>query len=119
MAFRTLPRPQFATLQSAVFPIYFGLQTALPVLVAITYPGSKTGLASGPSSLYGLVAHENRATTLLPIATMFAVGLANLLIIGPATARVKAQRNHQGKLQFKISPAWVSISDIFSSLSFQ
>ncbi|KAK2767412.1 hypothetical protein FQN54_003568 [Arachnomyces sp. PD_36] len=108
VAFRTLPRPQFATLQTAVFPIYFGLQTALPVIVAITYPGLKSIQGQGPSSLYGLLEKENRFTTLVPIVTMFATGLANMLVVGPATTKIKDERNRQeirdGKKSYDPAP---------------
>lgn len=53
-----------------------------------------------PSSIFGLAAKENRLTTLAPIVTMFAAGLANLLVVGPATNRIKDQRNRQGKSAF-------------------
>jgi hypothetical protein len=41
-AYRILPRPQFSTLQSALFQTYF-MQTALPLILAFTFPGSIHG----------------------------------------------------------------------------
>lgn len=96
MAFRSLPRAQFSTLQQGIFPVYFGMQTALPILLAITYPGEKTVLRRTDSSLAGVLAPENRYTVLAPLALIFSMGLANATIVGPATTRVMRQRKHQG-----------------------
>lgn len=96
IAFRTLPRPQFSTLQASIFPVYFGLQTVLPAVMALTYPGERSFVSTGPSSLAGVFAEGHRATTLLPILTVFLGGLTNALFLRPATARVMQQRKHQG-----------------------
>lgn len=93
MAFRALPRPQFASLQTAIFPIYFSLQTALPVVVALT--ASRGGEALG---LSGLTAPENRLNTLLPMATVAVTGLVNMFVLRPITVNVMRERKHQGKL---------------------
>jgi hypothetical protein len=95
VAFRTLSRPQFAALQAKIFPIYFGLQTALPAILAVTYPGARSprGTASG---LQGTFAEVNRWSVLAPLATMFVAGLANLLVIGPTTTKIMAERKQQG-----------------------
>ncbi|KAJ6141314.1 hypothetical protein N7470_010210 [Penicillium chermesinum] len=61
IAFRALPRPQFASLQTAIFPVYFPLQTALPVVVALTASKGRHLLG-----LSGLTAPENRWGTLIP-----------------------------------------------------
>jgi len=95
IAFRVLPRPQFATLQSALFPVYFSLQTALPIVAALTFPGEKGLTSTGPSSLAGVLAPENRLTTLLPLATVFVTGLANLVYLGPKTVKVMEERRKQ------------------------
>lgn len=92
VAFRALPRPQFASLQSALFPIYFGLQTALPVAVALT--ATSGGQLLG---LSGLTAPENRYTTLLPLATIAITGLVNNVILRPRTINIMRERKHQGK----------------------
>ena len=93
VAFRALPRPQFASLQSALFPIYFGLQTALPVAVALT--ATSSGQLLG---LSGLTTPENRYTTLLPLATVAITGLVNNVILRPRTINIMRERKHQGKL---------------------
>ena len=100
VAFRALPRPSFSTLQTAIFPVYFSMQTALPVLLALTYPGSHSsiGATATPSSLSGFLAEKNRYSVLLPVATIFVTGLANLVFIGPATTKVMKERKHQGTL---------------------
>lgn len=93
IAFRALPRPQFAQLQTATFPIYFSLQSALPVVVALT--ASEGGQVLGIS---GLLAPENRLNTLLPMATAVLTGLANQFILRPLTVNVMRERKKQGKI---------------------
>lgn len=95
VAFRTLSRPQFAALQAKIFPIYFGLQTALPAILAVTYPGARSPLGTA-SGLQGTFAEVNRWSVLAPLATMFVAGLANLLVIGPTTTKIMAERKQQG-----------------------
>ena len=92
MAFRALPRPQFASLQAAIFPIYFSLQTALPVAVALT--ASKGGSVLG---LSGLASPENRLNTLLPMATVALTGLINQVVLRPLTIKIMQERKHQGE----------------------
>lgn len=110
MAFRALPRPQFASLQSAVFPIYFSIQSALPVLVALT-----ASREAKPIGISGLLAAENRGT-LIPMATAAVSGLINMFILGPMTVNVMKERKHQGKsfrvillLLFHFSVAFFSL----------
>ncbi|KAJ5429845.1 hypothetical protein N7491_006861, partial [Penicillium cf. griseofulvum] len=103
VAFRALPRPQFASLQSALFPIYFSLQTALPVVVALT--ASRGGQVLG---LSGLAAPENRLDTLLPLSTVAVTGLVNMFVLRPLTTRVMHERKHQetrdGKRSYDPAP---------------
>lgn len=94
MAFKALPRPQFSTLQQKIFPVYFGIQTALPVILALTYPGTKP---LGASGLSGAFADVNRWSVAVPILTTLVAGLANLIFIGPATTNIMKERKHQGK----------------------
>ncbi|KAL8842062.1 MAG: hypothetical protein Q9170_000665 [Blastenia crenularia] len=95
VAYKTLPRAQFATLQAAIFPIYFSLQTALPVLLALTYPATKSISGSSQSGLGGFFAVENRYNVLAPIVTTFAINVANLTYIGPQTNKIMRLRKHQ------------------------
>lgn len=95
VAFRALPRPQFSTLQASVFPVYFGLQTVLPLVVAATYPGEKTPYGAAASGIVGLLSDEKHINT-LPLLTVFVSGLLNLMIVGPATSRKMNQRKQQG-----------------------
>ncbi|KAE8322865.1 protein of unknown function DUF4149 [Aspergillus parasiticus SU-1] len=87
VAFRALPRPQFASLQTATFPIYFSLQTALPVLVALT--ASNNGQPLGISGLL-----EN-PKTLLPMAAAAVTGLVNMVVLRPLTVNTMRERKHQ------------------------
>jgi hypothetical protein len=95
-----IPRPQFSALQTKTFPIYFGLQTALPAILALTYPGGRSPIGA-PSSLRGTFAEANRWNVLAPILTIFATGLVNLMFVGPATTRIMKERKQQGKLNLQ------------------
>lgn len=92
-AFRVLPRPQFATLQSALFPIYFSMQTALPVLLALTFPAERTAIGMTSSSLSGVL--EQKLHVLTPLSIIFATSLANMVVVGPATTKCMRERKHQ------------------------
>ena len=86
--------------EAALTPVYFALQTALPIIMALTYPGIKSPSPLGnattqPSSLTGLLQESNRWTVLAPIATIFALNAANLLWAGPVTTRIMKERKHQ------------------------
>lgn len=88
------------------------MQTALPVVLALTYPARKSILAVGaPESsggLLGVLEAGNRWTVLVPIATMFVAGLANMVVIGPATTQTMKERKHQetrdGKKSYDPAP---------------
>ncbi|KAJ9154877.1 hypothetical protein NKR23_g2358 [Pleurostoma richardsiae] len=102
VAFKVLPRMQFSTLQTHIFPIYFSLQTALPAILAVTLPASKSLL--GPAGgISGLLDPANRWGTLVPIATMFVTGLANLAVLLPASKTVIDERRAQEKKDGKRS----------------
>ena len=97
--FRTVDRPAFSAIQQKLFPIYFGLQTVLPIVMALTFPGnSLIGLSSG---LSGLLSDFSRWHSLLPIATMFVTGLLNFAILLPATTGVMKERRGQGMLMLE------------------
>lgn len=94
-AYKVLPRPQFATLQSALFPIYFSMQTALPVILALTFPGERTAIGRVPPSISGVLEPSSRTHVLTPLAIMFMTGVANLIYIGPKTTQIMRERKHQ------------------------
>jgi len=100
VAYRALPRAQFSSLQQAIFPVYFSMQTALPVILALTYPGERTAIAFRPSSLSGVLETQNRLHVLTPLLAMFVTSLANLVAVGPATTRIMKERKHQGDHSF-------------------
>jgi Domain of unknown function (DUF4149) len=106
VAYRALPRPQFSSLQQAIFPIYFSMQTALPVILALTYPGERTATSLRPSSLTGVFEPQNRLHVLTPLLTMFVTGLANLMAVGPATTKIMRERKHQGDYSSTHSKLW-------------
>ncbi|KAI4176531.1 MAG: hypothetical protein LQ348_005980 [Seirophora lacunosa] len=108
LAFKALPRAQFSSLQSAIFPIYFGLQAVLPALLALTYPAAKSLAGPSQSGVTGFFAEQNRLDVLVPIATTFAINVANLTYIGPKTTKIMKLRKHQetrdGKKSYDPAP---------------
>lgn len=102
IAYKCLPRPQFATLQTNIFPAFFSLHTALPLVLAFTYPGLRLVNRPGAEIVQtnagwrGLLAEQSFWSSLVPIAAMFGTSLLNLVILGPATTSVMKKRKHQG-----------------------
>ncbi|EME48778.1 hypothetical protein DOTSEDRAFT_67725 [Dothistroma septosporum NZE10] len=126
LAFKALPRPQFSTLQQAIFPPYFGFQTVLPLVLAVTWPGEKIVEAGGlgarsNAGWIGLLEQQNRWIGLVPIATMFLTSLANLLVLGPATTKVMKERKHQetrdGKKYYDSGPKTPEMQRLNSSFA--
>ncbi|KAF9874110.1 hypothetical protein CkaCkLH20_08482 [Colletotrichum karsti] len=101
--FRVLERPAFSTAQNALFPVYFTIQTALPAVMALTFPGSGSPFGAREGGIGGLLNESNRYSALLPIATMFVTGLANLVVILPKTQKVMKARYAQEKKDGKKS----------------
>lgn len=106
VAFQTLPRPQFSVLQAKLSPIYFSMQTVIPVVIALTYPGDRTaGILPG---IAGVLGSTNRWSVLAPMATMFLSALANLVVVGPATTKCirdrKSQERKDGKTSYDPPP---------------
>jgi hypothetical protein len=103
LAFKALPRPSFSTLQQAIFPPYFTFQAALPVLLALTWPGEKIAQVGGReliqnAGFWGIFSENSLLTAGVPVFLMFATSAANLLVFGPATTKVMKERKHQGKM---------------------
>ena len=116
VAFKVLDRPQFAALQSKLFPIYFGMQTAIPAVLALTYPGSRSALGGGSAGIAGVLDAPNRWSVLAPLATMFVTGLANMAFVGPATTKTMRDRKSQGEQPSGRFGGHSSyLSDIFSA----
>lgn len=106
VAFKALPRPSFSTLQQAIFPPYFTFQAALPVLLALTWPGEKIAQVGGReltqnAGFWGIFSENSLLTAGVPVFLMFATSAANLLVFGPATTKVMKERKHQGKMDRK------------------
>ncbi|RCI14710.1 hypothetical protein L249_6454 [Ophiocordyceps polyrhachis-furcata BCC 54312] len=91
--YKSIDRPAFSAAQQNLFPIYFSLQTALPAVLALTFPGST--LAGVPNSVSGLLDVSSRWDSLVPIATMFVTGLVNLAVLLPATVKTMKERRGQ------------------------
>lgn len=99
ISYQHLPRPFFGSLMAKIFPAYFVMQTALPVVLALTYPGSVlTGAASGVA---GVLQPANRWSVLMPLALALAGGVANLAVVGPATTQCMEDRRVQGEQRHK------------------
>jgi hypothetical protein len=105
VAFKALPRPSFSSLQSAIFPVFFSIQTALPIVLALTWPGSKVLSAAGGlavrenAGLKGLLHDDNLYSGLIPVGIMLGTAVVNLLFLGPTTLKVMKERKHQGKFE--------------------
>ncbi|KAK7743394.1 hypothetical protein SLS62_010587 [Diatrype stigma] len=114
-AFRVLERPQFAVLQRAVFPWYFGIQTVAPAVLVLTYPGLGgrsvlAALEAGASVFDRGVAGalQQPGAVLAPLLVAAATGLANWAYFLPATneltARRRAQEARDGKRSYDAPP---------------
>ncbi|KAL2263224.1 hypothetical protein VTK26DRAFT_7718 [Humicola hyalothermophila] len=105
VAFKVLPRPQFAALMARVFPIYFAMQTVLPLVTALTYPAgaSAFGPDGGLGGVAGVLHPANRWGVLAPLASAALCALANLAVVGPATTKVMDARRQQEKKDGKKS----------------
>lgn len=80
------------------------MQTALPVAMAVTYPGGPL-TASGIS---GFLEAKNRYNVFTPIVTIGICAAANMVLIGPATTKCMRERKHQetrdGKKSYDAGP---------------
>jgi hypothetical protein len=94
--FKSVDRHNFSAIQNNMFPIYFGLQSALPVVLALTFPGSP--LLGVPSGVSGLFDVSSRLDSLLPLGAAFVTGVLNLAVLMPATMSIIKERRGQGKL---------------------
>jgi hypothetical protein len=95
VSFRALPRPAFATLQSALFPIYFSMQSVLPVLLAVTLPEMRTAIGRIPAGIPGVLHKDNRWRVLTPFVTIFVTGLVNRFYLEPLTTKTMRSRKSQ------------------------
>ncbi|KAK4554875.1 hypothetical protein LTR86_008023 [Recurvomyces mirabilis] len=131
LAFKALPRPQFATLQTTIIPAFFSLQTALPVILALTWPGEKiAGLGNAVvrrgEGVSGLLRHGHGEadffwTALVPIAVMFGSAAVNLIVLAPWTTSIMKQRKHQetrdGKRYYDPGPKSDAMQKLNTSFS--
>ncbi|KAI5309652.1 hypothetical protein KEM55_002737 [Ascosphaera atra] len=105
VSYKTLEKPTFGKLQGQMFPIYFKMQAALPVVVALTYPGVRTIVDSIAPGIAGVLDERNRCSTLIPLATVFVTAVTNLVCFMPKAAKIKAERAQlevaEGKSQYE------------------
>lgn len=102
VAFKAIPRSAFATLQTHVTPVFFSLQTALPIIMALTWPGRKLAAVGSAgvrsdTGVLGLLQKDNTWSALMPISVMVGTALLNLIALGPLTTQTMRERKHQGK----------------------
>lgn len=71
------------------------MQTALPVVLALTFPGERTAIGRVPSSISGVLEPSSRIHVLTPLAIMFLTGLTNMVYVGPKTTQIMRERKHQ------------------------
>ncbi|KAF2729190.1 hypothetical protein EJ04DRAFT_502784 [Polyplosphaeria fusca] len=89
IAFRVLPRPQFAVLQKNTFPAYFALQTITSLIMLLTYPAGPTALLPLSSTPKVHTLHS------VLIGIMLVCGVLNWTWVGPQTTEVMRLRKHQ------------------------
>ena len=80
---------------SHLFPVYFAMQSALPVLLALTYPGSGHPFGAR-AGLAGVLARGNRWSVLAPLAGAWLCAVVNWGVVGPLTTGVMEERRVQG-----------------------
>jgi len=84
------------------------MQTALPVVLALTYPSERTAIGRSASSFSGVLEPANRWHVLTPISIIFVAGLLNAAWIGPKTTKTMRERKHQetkdGKKSYDAGP---------------
>jgi hypothetical protein len=86
LAYQSLSRSAFTSLQKRVFPVYFQGQSLLLITVALTVP------PYGPASLV------RSKRDWIPLAIAGGTAGLNLLVYGPRTKDLMIQRVHQGTL---------------------
>lgn len=84
------------------------MQTALPILLAFTFPSERNAIGSSPSGFSGVFHHSNRLHVLTPLALIFVTSLANMVAVGPATTKCmrdrKSQEYKDGKKSYDAPP---------------
>lgn len=84
------------------------MQTALPALLALTFPAERTAIGTTASSLSGVLEEGHRIHVFTPLFTTFLCGVANMVVIGPATTKCMKDRKHQetrdGKKSYDAGP---------------
>lgn len=84
------------------------MQTALPILIAATFPAERTAIGMSASSFAGVLEEGNRMNVLAPLLITSVCGAVNTLVIGPATTKCMRQRKHQetrdGKKSYDAGP---------------
>ncbi|KAF7559862.1 hypothetical protein G7046_g4281 [Stylonectria norvegica] len=84
VAYDTLPRTSFTTLQKKLFPLYFQGQSLLLFLTAVTFPP------------YGPVSLIQKKGDWIPFAVAGVAAAFNLKVYGPRTRQSMIDRIHQG-----------------------
>ncbi len=73
------------------------MQVALPIVLALTYPGDKNALGVKVDAGWtAVLAEPNRKTVLVPLVTILTAGIINLMVIEPMVVKIMRERKHQG-----------------------
>ncbi len=89
LAYESLPRSAFTSLQKRIFPIYFRGQTLLLGLVVVTLP---------------TCAFDR--TTAFTFAVAGGTAILSLFIYGPSTQKLMVERIHQSILQLELTVSY-------------
>lgn len=84
IAYRALPINMFGALQHKTFPVYFGLQAALSLIVLATIPFKSDNTYERVTMAFNLVS-----------------SLFNLFVIVPKTTKIKRSRDQQMEIEGK------------------
>lgn len=71
------------------------MQTALPVIMALTFPAERTAIGMSAAGVKGVFEEAHKWNVLTPLALIFTSSLINLIAVGPATTQVMLKRKHQ------------------------
>ena len=84
------------------------MQTALPLVLALTFPSERTAIGTNPSSFAGVLDPANRLSVLTPLSIVFVAGLINAAYLEPLVTKTMRQRKHQetrdGKKSYDAGP---------------
>ncbi|GAA5907352.1 hypothetical protein JCM8208_007161 [Rhodotorula glutinis] len=97
IAYRILGRKPFSTLQEAIFPKLFLLQSGTAVVLASLYGRGSTALTSVKWTQF----YRSSDRNVWALAIMAGTGIANWLVVGPWTTKVMKVRHRRERIEDK------------------